>query len=143
MASDFDPKDFNHGVIDEFRSNAGVVGGYFEGQNMVLLHNTGAKSGTEYVTPLVYQQLDGGDIAIFASYGGAPKDPAWFANVVANPELTVEVGTESFPVTARVTEGDERDRIWGQQKADVPTFADYEKATTRTIPVVVLERARS
>ena len=139
--SDFTPNDFNQGVIDEFRANAGVVGGYFEGRNMVLVHNTGAKSGTGYVTPLVYQPLDCGDMAIFASYGGAPKDPAWFGNVVANPELIVEVGTETFGVTARVAEGDERNRIWEQQKVDVPGFAEYEgKAAPRQIPVVVLER---
>jgi deazaflavin-dependent oxidoreductase (nitroreductase family) len=133
--------DFNQRVIDEFRANAGVVGGYFEGRNMVLVHNTGAKSGVEYVTPLVYQQLDGGDMAIFASYGGAPKDPAWFGNIVANPELTVEVGTETFGVKARVADGEERQRIWEQQKVDVPGFAEYEqKAGGRTIPVIVLER---
>jgi len=133
--------DFNQGVVDEFRANAGVVGGYFEGRNMILVHNTGAKSGTEYITPLVYQQLDGGDVAIFASYGGGPKDPAWFHNVVANPELTVEVGTETFGVKARVAEGEERRRIWEQQKVDVPGFAAYEaKAAPREIPVIVLER---
>ena len=133
--------DFNQGVVDEFRANGGVVGGYFEGRSMILVHNTGSKSGTEYITPLVYQQLDGGDMAIFASYGGAPKDPAWFHNIVANPELTVEVGTETFGVKARVADGEERQRIWEQQKSDVPGFAAYEaKAAPREIPVIVLER---
>jgi deazaflavin-dependent oxidoreductase (nitroreductase family) len=133
--------DFNQGIVDEFRANAGVVGGYFEGRTMLLVHHTGAKSGKEYITPLVYQQLDGGDMAIFASYGGAPKDPSWFHNIVANPELTVEVGTETFGVKARVAEGEERDRIWEQQKIDVPGFAEYEgKAAPRQIPVIVLER---
>jgi deazaflavin-dependent oxidoreductase (nitroreductase family) len=132
---------FNQRVIDEFRGSAGVVGGFFEGRSMILVHNVGAKSGTEYITPLVYQQLDGGDMAIFASYGGGPKDPAWFHNVAANPELTVEVGTETFGVTARVAEGEERHRIWEQQKVDVPGFAEYEgKAAPRQIPVIVLER---
>ena len=136
--------EFNQGVIDEFRANAGVVGGYFEGRDMILVHNTGAKSGKEYITPLVYQQLDGGDMAIFASYGGAPTNPAWFGNIVANPELTVEVGAETFVVKARVAEGEERDRIWEQQKVDVPGFAAYEgKAAPRQIPVIVLERVSS
>jgi deazaflavin-dependent oxidoreductase (nitroreductase family) len=134
--------EFNQGVIDEFRANGGVVGGYFEGRNMILVHHRGAKSGTEYVTPLVYLPLDGGDLAIFASAGGAPENPAWFHNIVANPELTVEVGTETFGVKARVAEGEERNRIWEQQKAEVPGFAEYDaKAAPRQIPVIVLERA--
>ena len=132
--------DFNQGVIDEFRANAGMVGGYFAGRNMVLVHHQGAKSGKQYVSPLVYQRLDDGKMAIFASKGGAPENPAWYHNVVANPNVTVEVGTETFDVTARVADGEERNRIWEQQKIDVPGFADYENKTTRSIPVVILER---
>lgn len=134
--------DFNQQVIDEFRANAGVVGGYFEGRDMVLVHHTGAKSAKRYLTPLVYQTLDDGSMAIFASKGGAPDHPAWFHNIVANPQLTVEVGTETFEVSARVAEDEERDRIWTQQKIDVPGFAEYEdKAAPRQIPVVVLTRS--
>ena len=132
--------DFNQGVIDEFRANAGMVGGYFEGRNMVLVHHQGAKSGKQYVSPLVYQRLDDGKMAIFASKGGAPENPAWYHNVVANPNVTVEIGTETFDVRARVADGEERNRIWEQQKVDVPGFADYENKTTRSIPVVILER---
>ncbi len=107
---------------------------------MLLLHHTGAQSGQERVTPLVYQPV-GDTWAVFASKGGAPTNPDWFHNLIANPDATIEIGTDTVKVRARVTDGEERDRIWEQQKIDVPNFADYEKATTRTIPVVVLERA--
>jgi deazaflavin-dependent oxidoreductase (nitroreductase family) len=91
------------------------------------------------VDPLVYQPL-GEDIAIFASKGGAPSHPAWFHNLVANPDVTVEIGTDTVPMHARVAEGDERDRIWSRQKQLMPGFADYEANTSRQIPVVVLQR---
>ncbi len=134
--------EFNDGVIEEFRANDGVVGGYFEGRNMILVHHKGSKSGKEYVTPLVYQPLERGHFAVFASAGGAPLHPSWYHNLVANPDdVTVEVGTEKFGVRARVADGEERDRIWSKQKAEVPGFAEYEDKTGgRTIPVVVLER---
>jgi deazaflavin-dependent oxidoreductase (nitroreductase family) len=132
-------QDFNTKIIEEFRANDGVVGPPFEGAPMVLVHHTGAKSGTERVTPLVYQPL-GDDWAIFGSKAGAPDHPAWFHNLVANPETSIEVGAETVPVTATVLEGAERDEIWEKQKELMPGFADYEKATTRTIPVVLLTR---
>lgn len=134
-----DVNDRNALIIEEFRANAGNVGGPFEGRNMLLLHNIGAKSGAERINPLVYQALDG-NFAIFASKGGAPTNPAWYHNLVANTEVSVEVGTETVEVTARVAEGEERDQIWDRQKQDVSAFADYEAATERIIPVVVLER---
>lgn len=130
--------DFNARIIDEFRANAGKVGGPFEGAPVLLLHTTGARSGEDRVHPLVYRS-EGDGMAVFGSKGGAPTHPAWFHNLVANPDATVEVGTRTVPVRARVTEGDERDRIWSAQKADMPGFADYERTTQRTIPVVVLE----
>jgi len=130
--------DFNARIIDEFRANAGKVGGPFEGAPMLLLHTTGARSGDERVHPLVYRS-EGEDLVVFGSKGGAPTHPAWFHNLVANPDATVEVGTRTLPVRARVAEGDERDRIWSAQKADMPGFADYERNTGRTIPVIVLE----
>jgi deazaflavin-dependent oxidoreductase (nitroreductase family) len=132
--------DFNEGIIEEFRANRGRVGGPFEGATMVLVHHTGAKSGLERVNPLVYQRLDDGTIAVFASKGGAPTNPDWYHNLVSHPDATVEVGTETYPVRARVATGDERERIWAKQKADAPGFAEYERNTTRQIPVVVLER---
>lgn len=131
--------DWNKQVIAEFRANGGKVGGPFDGTPIVLLHTIGAKSGTERVNPVVYRPV-GDALAVFASFAGAPTNPAWYHNLKAHPSVTVEVGTETFPVTAREAEGDERDRIWAAQKADAPTFAEYEAKTTRTIPVMVLER---
>ena len=132
--------DWNQKIIDEFRANAGNVGGPFEGRSMLLLHTTGAKSGEPRVHPLVFQP-DGDRWVIFASYAGAPKHPAWFHNLEADPAVEIEVGTDTVPVRATVAEGDERERLWSKQKADIPTFADYEQRTTREIPVIVLERA--
>ena len=131
---------FNRQVIDEFRANEGRVGGPFQGAPMVLLHTTGARSGQERITPLVYRPVNG-DIAVFGSKGGAPEHPAWYLNLLAKPEVTVEVGTETYPVVARVAEGDERQRIWDEQARVMPGFAEYQEKTTRVIPVVVLERA--
>jgi deazaflavin-dependent oxidoreductase (nitroreductase family) len=131
--------DWNAKIIDEFRNNAGKVGGPFEGAPMVLLHTRGAKSGQERVNPVVYQPV-GDALAVFASKGGADTNPDWYHNIVANPRFTVEVGTDTFEVQGRVAEGEERQRLWEQQKKDMPGFAEYEQKTTRQIPVVVLER---
>lgn len=131
--------DFNSKIIEEFRTNAGKVGGPFDGAPMVLLHTRGAKSGQERVNPVVYQPV-GDDIAVFASKGGAPTNPAWYHNIRANPVFPVEVGTETFDVRARVAEGEERSRIWERQKQLMPGFAEYEQKTSRQIPVVILER---
>lgn len=131
--------DWNAAVIDEFRARGGKVGGQFEGAPLLLLHTTGAKSGQERVNPLVYQP-DGDDLVIFASKGGAPTSPDWYHNLIANPEVTVEVGSETVTMRARVAEGDERERLWSAQKELMPGFADYEANTARQIPVVVLER---
>ncbi|MSO78505.1 MAG: nitroreductase family deazaflavin-dependent oxidoreductase [Acidimicrobiia bacterium] len=131
--------DFNQKIIDEFRANEGKVGGPFEGSQLLLLHTTGAKSGQERIAPLAYR-IDGDHFAIFASKAGAPTNPDWFHNLVANLDVTVEVGTEEFAARARVAEGEEHDRIWEAQKRDVHHFVEYEKKTDRKIPVVVLER---
>jgi deazaflavin-dependent oxidoreductase (nitroreductase family) len=131
--------DFNTGIINEFRANEGKVGGPFEGAPVLLLHHTGAKSGTERVNPLVYQPLDGGRYAIFGSKGGADTNPDWFHNLVANPRTTVEVGTETVAVVSRVAEGTERETIWSAQKVAAPGFAEYERKTSRQIPVIVLD----
>lgn len=132
--------DFNRKVIEEFRANAGKVAGPFEGAAMILITTTGAKSGQERVAPLVYQ-ADGDRMVIFASKAGAPTSPDWYYNLVAHPGAIAEIGTEKFPVTARVAEGEERDRLWNRQKELSPGFAAYEAKTTRTIPVVILERS--
>jgi len=129
--------DFNQKIIEQFRANAGQVEGF--GDNLVLVHHKGAKSGTERVNPLA-AQFDGDNIVIFASKGGAPDNPAWFHNLKANPDTVVELGTATIDVHAREAEGDERDRLWKTQKQLMPGFAEYEDKTDRTIPVVVLER---
>ena len=134
---------WNDKIIEEFRANEGRVGGPFEGHLIVLLHHRGAKTGTERVSPLAAQALGDGKWAVFASKGGAPTNPAWFHNLVANPDVTIEVGTGTIAVTARVTEGEEREAIWTKQKQLMPGFASYEKKTTRQIPVIVLETAQS
>jgi deazaflavin-dependent oxidoreductase (nitroreductase family) len=136
-------EDWNAKIIEEFRDNEGRVGGMFEGMPILLLHHRGAKSGTERINPLAYQELDDGSVAIFGSKGGAPTNPDWYHNLRANPEAEVEVGTETYPVRARVAEGEERDRIWEKQKRDVSGFAGYEQNTSRQIPVIVLERAQA
>jgi deazaflavin-dependent oxidoreductase (nitroreductase family) len=134
--------DWNDKVTDEFRANGGRVGGGFEGRTLLLLHHRGAKTGTERVNPVAYQRLSPGAVAIFASKGGAPTNPDWFHNLAANPDASVEIGTDSFPVRARVAAGEERDQIWERQKHDWPGFAEYEEKTKgiREIPVVVLDK---
>ena len=131
--------DFNKTIIDEFRANGGKVGGQFDGTTVLLLHHTGAKSGKERVNPLAYQQV-GENVAVFASKGGAPTNPDWYYNLLAHPATTVEIGTDTVPVVARVADSEERTKIWEKQKKDAPGFADYEKNTPRQIPVVILEK---
>src|ERR1700723_993677 len=133
------PNDWNSKIIEEFRANEGRVGGPFEGGTLLLLHTTGARSGQERVNPVAYQKLDHG-YAVFASKAGAPTNPDWYHNLVAHPETTAEIGTETVALVARVTEGDERSKIWEEQKKDFPGFAEYEAGTTRQIPVVILSR---
>ena len=129
----------NRRVIEEFRGNAGKVGGPFAGREMIILHTRGARSGQPRVTPLVY--LPQGDrYLIVASMGGAPTNPAWYHNLVANPDVTVEVGTEKFDARATVLKGAERDRAFAAVVDKMAFFGDYQKKTTRTIPVISLER---
>ena len=137
--------DRNQQVIQEFRANAGRVGGPFEGRTLLLLHHRGAKTGIERINPVAYQRLSEDSVAVFASKGGAPTNPDWYYNVVANPHVTVELGTDTFPAKARIAEGAERESIWERQKRDSPRFAEYEKKTEgiRDIPVVVLDKTRT
>jgi deazaflavin-dependent oxidoreductase (nitroreductase family) len=139
--SDTGPKDFNQQVIEEFRANGGKVGGPFENMPILLLHTVDAKSGVERVNPVAYRKADGGNFAVFASKAGAPTNPDWYHNLLANPEVTVEVGADTRQLRARVAGGDERDELWRAQKTEVPGFAEYEQKTSRQIPVVVLEPA--
>jgi deazaflavin-dependent oxidoreductase (nitroreductase family) len=133
-------KNFNENLVAEFRANGGKAGGMFEGMPLLLLTTRGAKSGQTRVSPLAYTKDDDRFIVI-ASKGGAPTNPDWFHNVRANPEVTVEVGTESFPARATVPQGGERQRLFDQMAAQLPNFAEYQKNTTRQLPVIVLERA--
>lgn len=128
---------WNQPIIEEFRSNNGVVGGVFAGKPLLLLHTVGAKSGNERVNPLMYQALETG-YAVFASKNGAPTNPDWYYNVVANPGVEVEVGNERRLMNARVADHDERESVWEKQKRDFPQFANYEAGTDRIIPVIVL-----
>jgi deazaflavin-dependent oxidoreductase (nitroreductase family) len=129
--------DFNTQVINEFRQNDGRVGGPFEGAPLLLLHHRGAKSGTERVTPLVYL-ADGERHLIFASKGGTPENPAWFHNLKAHPDTTIEVGSETIAVTAQELTGEERDRLYERQASLMPNFREYQEKTSRKIPVVAL-----
>jgi deazaflavin-dependent oxidoreductase (nitroreductase family) len=107
---------------------------------LLLVHHTGARTGTERVNPVAYQALEDGSFAVFASKGGHPSNPDWYHNLVANPRTTIEVGAETVDVVARVAAGEERERIWTRQKELMPGFAEYEQRTARQIPVIVLER---
>jgi deazaflavin-dependent oxidoreductase (nitroreductase family) len=135
-----DMNEFNRGVIAEFRNNAGQVSGTFEGWPMILVNHRGAKSGKSYTTPLVYTR-DGDDYVVIASKAGAPVDPQWFHNVIAHPDITIEVGDQVIPVTAHAAEGAERDRLYRAQADLMPNFDEYQANTERTIPVVVLTPA--
>jgi deazaflavin-dependent oxidoreductase (nitroreductase family) len=134
-------EEWNQRVIEEFRANGGVVGGDFAGVPLLLLHHVGARSGTDRVSPVAYR-ADGERWVIFAANGGRPTNPRWVHNLAAHPAATIEVGTDTVEVVARVAAGEERERLWSLQKQEAAGFADHEtNAQGRTIPVVVLERA--
>jgi deazaflavin-dependent oxidoreductase (nitroreductase family) len=138
---DADMNDFNQGIIEEFRANGGRVGGPFAGAPVLLLTTTGVKSGKSRTTPVVYL-TDGERMVIFASKGGAPNNPGWYHNLLANPSATVEVGADTIEVDATVTAGEDRERLFGRQAERFPQFAEYARKTTRQIPVVALARRR-
>jgi deazaflavin-dependent oxidoreductase (nitroreductase family) len=133
--------EFNKKVIEEFRANGGKVGSPFAGAPMVLLTHKGAKSGKTYTTPLVYSK-DGARVVIVASKAGAPNNPSWYHNLIAHPEVTLEIGTEQFKARAVVTKGEERERLFNAQAAQMPMFNDYRSKTKRQIPVIALERVK-
>jgi deazaflavin-dependent oxidoreductase (nitroreductase family) len=132
-------KTFDEQIIREFRENNGKVGGVFENIGVLLLTTTGAKSGLSRLTPLAYFTIDGAMVVV-GSRGGAPKDPAWAHNLRATPEVRVEVGTESFEVTAREAKGAERNSLFDEIVSRQPEFGVYQSKTTRTIPVFTLQR---
>ncbi|HSB85418.1 MAG TPA: nitroreductase family deazaflavin-dependent oxidoreductase [Ilumatobacteraceae bacterium] len=130
--------EWNRGVIEEFRANKGKVGGVYEGAPMLLLHTTGARTGGQRVNPLVYLP-DGDDFVVFASKAGAPSNPDWYYNLLANPRASIEVGDASLDVVARVVDGDVRERLWTRQVERFSRFAEYQRKIERKIPVIVLE----
>jgi deazaflavin-dependent oxidoreductase (nitroreductase family) len=130
--------DYNAPIIEEFRTNDGIVGGPFEGATMLLLHTRGARTGRPRVNPLVYLP-DGDRYVVFGSKGGAPTNPDWYHNLIANPDVTIEVGTSTVPVRAREIIGPERDELYARQVERRASFADYPKRTTRLIPAIALE----
>ena len=129
----------NVGLIEEFRANGGELTGPFAGRPIVLLTIKGRKSGQERTTPLVYLG-DGDRVFVFASKGGAPEDPDWYKNLVANPDVTVEVGEEKYAARAVVITGPERDELFARQMAEAEQFRTYQTNTDRVIPVVELVR---
>ncbi len=135
------PQDWNKAIIEEFRANGGKVGGMFAGRTLLLLHTSGAKSGQPRINPVAYVE-DGDRLVIIASKGGAPTNPDWYYNLVAHPDVTVEVGTEQLRVHATVAGDPERTRLYQKMVDMMPGFAEYEQKTTRKIPVFILTRVR-
>ncbi len=133
-----DINSFNQAIIEEFRSHGGRVGGPFEGTPVLLLHTVGARSGKPRTTPVAYLK-DGARMIIFASAAGAPKHPAWYHNILAHPSVSVEVGSAHLDACAVALEGEERDVMFDRQAGLHPQFADYQRRTTRLIPVIALE----
>ena len=131
-----DVNNWNKKVIEEFRANEGRVGGNFEGKTLLLLHTKGAKSQQERINPVACIK-DGDRLAVIASKGGALTHPDWYYNIVANPQVTVEVGAENFQALASVAEEPERTRLYNQMVEVMPGFDDYRRNTTRVIPVIV------
>jgi deazaflavin-dependent oxidoreductase (nitroreductase family) len=136
--------DWNTKIIEEFRANAGQVGGPFEGAPVTLLHHRGRRSGDDYVAPVMYlaDDADPDTIYVFASKAGAPTNPDWYYNLTAAKTSSVEVGAETYPVDVDEVTGADRDRIYAEQARRYPGFAEYEEKTTgvRTIPVLALKR---
>jgi deazaflavin-dependent oxidoreductase (nitroreductase family) len=134
-----DQNTYNRQLIEEFRAHRGKSGGPMEGRPLLLLTTTGAKSGQLRTTPVMYIP-DGGRLLVIASNAGAATHPDWYRNLVAHPEVTVEVGNETFKAIAIITAGSERQRLWTRVVELYPFFADHEAKTTRQIPVIVLRR---
>ena len=134
------PNDFNARIIEQFRANGGHVGEPFENTSLLLLHHTGAKSGTERVNPLAYLR-DGDRYVIFASKAGAPTNPDWYHNLRAHPDVTIEVGTDTLKASAHEVTGEERERLFTAMAERSPNFAEYQRKTDRLIPVIALEPA--
>jgi deazaflavin-dependent oxidoreductase (nitroreductase family) len=139
MDGDGRMSEWNDAIIKEFRANKGKVGGNFADATLLLLHTTGAKSGLERVNPMVYF-MDGDRYVVVASKGGADTNPDWYTNLLAHPDVTVEVGTEQFPATAAATSEPERTKLFEKMESIRPGFTEYKHKTSRVIPVVTLTR---
>lgn len=133
--------EWNKATIEEFRANGGKVGGAFAGRPLLLLHTTGAKSQQQRVSPVAYT-TDGDRLVVIASKGGAPTHPNWYYNIVANPLVTVELGIEQFQAHATIPAEPDRTRLYDQMATVMPGFAEYQRKTTRIIPVIVLTRMK-
>ena len=133
--------DYNQQIIEEFRANAGRVGGSWAGRDLLLLTTTGRKSGNKHTTPMVYTR-DGDRLLVYGSNSGEPKHPDWYLNLIADPQVVAEVGDERYDATAAPLAGAERDQEYAAQTKRVPTFGEYQEMTTRVIPVVALRRTR-
>ena len=134
-----DQNDYNRQLIEEFRANRNKAGRAFEGRRLLLLTTRGARSGKLHTTPMMYIP-DGDRLLVIASNAGALKHPDWYYNVVAHPQVTVEVGSETFDATAQVMEGEERHRLWTRIVELYPFFAEHQAKITRQIPVIALSR---
>ena len=135
------PSERNLGIIQEFRANAGKVGGPFEGRSLLLLHTKGAKSGEARINPVACIR-DGDRLVVIASKGGAPTNPDWYHNILANPLVTVETGSEQFQAQATIAVEPERTRLYTKMVSMMPGFAEYQHKTTRVIPVIILTRVK-
>ena len=136
------PNERNKAIIEEFRVNAGKVGGPFAGKTLLLLHTIGAKTGREHTNPVAYV-TDRDRFVIIASKGGAPTNPAWYHNLLARPHVTIEVGVEKFAVIASVASEPARTRLYDKMVAMMPVFAEYRLRTNRVIPVILLRREKT
>jgi deazaflavin-dependent oxidoreductase (nitroreductase family) len=135
-----DPNDYNRRLIEEFRANRGKADGPMSGRPLLLLTTIGAKSGQRRTTPMMYVRV-GDRLLVIASNIGAPTHPDWYRNLVAHPDVSIEIGAESFDATAVVTEGPEREELWTRIVEQYPFFAEHQAKTTRQIPVIALERS--
>ena len=133
------PEDYNANTIAEFRSNHGKVGGYFKGAPLLLIHTKGARTGKPRVKPVMYLN-DRERYVVFASNGGAPKNPDWYHNLKAHPDVQIEVGDDTIEVQAEELYGDEHDRLFGLQVSRYPRFGEYQRGTKRIIPVIALTK---
>ncbi len=136
---DVDVPEYNRKLIEEFRTTRDQPGGPLPGRAIVLLTTTGRRTGQRRTTPMMYMR-DGDRLLVFASNAGAPRHPDWYRNLVAHPEVTVEVGAETYEARAVVPTGAERDRLWARAVESYPFFGEHQAEVSRTIPVVILER---